>query len=109
MIAPVISGGGTQIKVIDALAHGRPTLVSSFAHAGFADDLHDGEHLLVASSPQEWIERCIWALRSPEQIATVAERGEAIVRRIYGSERLKALVKDTIIHLRQSASSRSKL
>ncbi|WP_375420932.1 glycosyltransferase [uncultured Sphingomonas sp.] len=109
VIAPVISGGGTQIKVIDALAHGQPTLVSSFAHAGFADDLHDGEHLLVASSPQEWIERCIWALRSPEQIATVAERGEAIVRRIYGSERLKALVKDTIIHLRQSASSRSKL
>ncbi|WP_445193249.1 glycosyltransferase [Sphingomonas sp. Tas61C01] len=96
VIAPVISGGGTQIKVIDALAHGRPTLVSAFAHAGFADDLHDREHLSVASSPAEWIEQCVDALQHPDRTSALAERGEAKVHAAYSSDRLKILVKATI-------------
>lgn len=96
VIAPVISGGGTQIKVIDALAHGRPVLVSAFAHAGFADDLKDGDHLLVASSPAEWIEKCVWALQNPDRIAVMAERGETITRSAYGAVRIHQLVKQTI-------------
>lgn len=106
VIAPVISGGGTQIKVIDALAHGRPTLVSSFAHAGFADDLHDGEHLSVASSPAEWIETCVGALRHPDRTVAMSAHGEAKVRAAYSSDRLKMLVGATIDALRDGSATR---
>ena len=96
VIAPIRSGGGTQIKVIDAMAHERPVLASSFAHAGFAEDLKNDKHLLVASSATDWIDKCVRALEQPEQSATIADCGETIVRELYGPEHLQYLIRQTV-------------
>lgn len=99
VIAPVRSGSGTQIKVIDALAHGRPVIVSGFAHAGFAADLHDGEHLLVAHEPGEWVAQSIRALTDSGRAQELADAGERIVRERYGPEAMRRIVADTIASL----------
>lgn len=96
VVAPILSGGGTQIKVLDALAHGRPLIASVFAHRGFSGDLHVAEHLLVADQADEWVSSCTWAFSHHSEIAAMADRGEQAVRAKYGQERLHSLVADTI-------------
>lgn len=96
VVAPILSGGGTQIKVLDALAHGRPLIASVFAHRGFSADLQVTEHLLVADQADEWVSNCTWAFSHHAEIAAMAGRGEQAVRAKYGQERLRSLVADTI-------------
>jgi glycosyltransferase involved in cell wall biosynthesis len=96
VIAPVGSGGGTQIKVIDALAHARPLVASPFAHAGFAGHLKSGEHLLVAADEGRWIEHCSWVFEHQEKAQAMAEKGRDIVRQHFGPERMFAEVKRTL-------------
>ncbi|RYZ58015.1 MAG: glycosyltransferase, partial [Proteobacteria bacterium] len=75
VIAPIFTGGGTQIKVIDALAHERPLVASPFAYGGFAADLKAPDHLRVARDPAEWIEHCVALLKDPAAAEALAARG----------------------------------
>jgi glycosyltransferase involved in cell wall biosynthesis len=88
VVAPIHAGGGTQIKVIEALAHGRPLVASTFAHSGFAETLRPDVELLVASEAQEWIEKCNWALQQPVLANEMGRRGRQAVQRSYGFERM---------------------
>ncbi len=54
VVVPVQSGGGTNIKVLEALSHGRPCVVSAFVAGAFAPQLRAGEHFLVADSPHDF-------------------------------------------------------
>lgn len=79
VIAPIQGGGGTQIKVIDALAHGRPLVASRFAHAGFATALRVDDHLRVADDAASWTEQCKAVLRDPGSAEAMAARGREAV------------------------------
>ena len=96
VVAPIISGAGTQIKVLDALAHERPLVASAFTQAGYATELHADKHLLVAGAVDEWLARCTWALQHPEAAEAMARRGGSVVRRIYGSERMAGEVERSV-------------
>jgi glycosyltransferase involved in cell wall biosynthesis len=96
VIAPILSGGGTQIKVIDALAHGRPLVVSRFTHRGFSENLFHEDHLLVADSVEDWVRSCTHALSNQANVAAMAKRGELAVRNNYGSDQLVRIVSATI-------------
>ena len=99
VIAPIFSGGGTQIKVIDALAHGRPLVSSGFAHRGFAADLYDCQHLLTADNTDEWVAKCEWVLANPSDASIVAQSGERVVRDVYSRTRFSSIVAQTISSL----------
>ena len=44
-VMPIRSGGGTQIKALESLSHGRAPVVSRFVAQGFAPNLNDREAL----------------------------------------------------------------
>lgn len=67
-IAPIESGGGTRLKVIEALARRVPLVTTSFGCAGF--DLRHGREALIADSPEQFASACIRLL----QDATLSER-----------------------------------
>ncbi|MDQ2926524.1 MAG: glycosyltransferase family 4 protein, partial [Acidobacteriota bacterium] len=89
VVAPIESGGGTQIKVIDALAHGRPLVASAFAHAGFANELQPGQHLLVCSDRAAWIAACNRVLDDADAAEAMATRGRAGAA-LFGPDRLRS-------------------
>jgi polysaccharide biosynthesis protein PslH len=95
VVAPIFFGGGTQIKVIDALAHHRPLVASDFAQKGFGSDLRDGEHLLVARTAQEWISCCASMLRDPSRAEAMAGRGYTAARP-YDSGGMITTIRQTI-------------
>ena len=83
VICPILSGTGTQIKVIEALMHARPTVVSSFTYRGFADALTLDQHLLVAHDVDEWVRHLSEVLRAPSRFRSMAERGRNAAMNAY--------------------------
>lgn len=96
VICPIISGTGTQIKVIEALMHGRPTVASRFSHAGFADVLTPDRHLVVADDPAEWVDKLAAVLREPERFAGMAEEGRRVAAANYSVESFRERVVATV-------------
>jgi glycosyltransferase involved in cell wall biosynthesis len=59
--APIRSGGGTRVKLVEAAAYGRP-IVSSFIGAEGLP-LIDGESVLIRNKPEDFAAACVTLLR----------------------------------------------
>lgn len=75
VVVPLHAGGGTNIKVLEAMAHGRPCLVSSFVAAAFEGVLTDTRELLVARTPGEFVGKIIHAFTEPASTQPLAHAG----------------------------------
>ena len=60
-VVPLLQGGGTPLKLIEALAYGLPVVATPRAVAGLA--VRDGEHCLVADGAEAFAEALISVLR----------------------------------------------
>lgn len=98
-LVPVHSGGGTQIKLIEALANGCPTVASRFAHAGFARTVEVDHHLFVAGSAQEWVGMCQRAFEDPASSEAMARAAAEVVRRTHGVAAMQEHVRQTVLAL----------
>lgn len=96
VIAPIVAGGGTQIKVIEALAQARPIVCSPFAHAGFAQDLVEYEHLLIADTPAEWLKQCSWVLENAAAAQAMADRGYLVAAATFDVRNFEAAITKTL-------------
>ncbi|MCL4541822.1 MAG: glycosyltransferase family 4 protein, partial [Chloroflexi bacterium] len=83
---PLFSGGGTRLKVLNALASARPVVSTTLGASGF--DLRDGEHLLLADNPAAFAGAVKCLLNDRSLAQGLAERGRAQVLALYSWERL---------------------
>lgn len=56
VVVPIQSGGGSNIKVLEALQYEKPCVVSSFVASAFAPHLHPGVHFRVADTASQFVE-----------------------------------------------------
>lgn len=56
-VVPVRAGGGTRIKILEAVAYGLPVVSTSLGAEGLP--LRDGEHLLLADTPDAFARACL--------------------------------------------------
>ena len=54
-VCPIIDGGGTRIKILDALAMGMPIISTSIGCEGI--DVTPGDDVLIADTPEEFVEK----------------------------------------------------
>jgi polysaccharide biosynthesis protein PslH len=101
VVAPVFSGGGTQIKVLEALGHQCGTVVSAFSAAGFSPNLIAGEHMLVARNTAEWKSHCLSLINSPAHAEKLGRAGRAAVLKMYSFDGMAKEVKASLGRLRQ--------
>lgn len=76
-VAPLEIARGTQNKILESLALGVPVVCSRLAMQGV--NVHEGEHLLVADTPREYVEALTILLTNPQRRATLAAAGRARV------------------------------
>jgi glycosyltransferase involved in cell wall biosynthesis len=87
-VVPLLQGGGTPLKLIEALAHGLPVIATSRAAAGL--ELHDGEDCLLADDAPSFAAALVRVLRegSPE----LGARGRRLAAESYSVEALSELL-----------------
>lgn len=80
-VAPLLSGGGTRLKVLEALDAGRPLVSTSAGIDGLTDLV--GHGVLVADDPAEFAKRLVEMLRDPARAAELGVQGSRAVRERY--------------------------
>ena len=78
------SGGGTRLKVLNALARGIPVVASTVAAQGL--EVVAGEHLLVGGGDSEMVDAIELLLRDANHWRTLSENARALVRSRYVAE-----------------------
>lgn len=95
-VVPLRSGGGTRLKVIEALALGVPVVSTPKGIEGLA--LEHDHHVLVADSPESFATATLRILDQPELRARLAEAGRRRVAELYDwriiGERLNDLINE---------------
>lgn len=86
LVVPLRIGGGTRLKIVEALGTTCPVVSTSIGAEGLA--LIDGEHLAIADDPTTFAERTLTLLGDPEKAARLGRRGEEFVRARYGWDEL---------------------
>jgi glycosyltransferase involved in cell wall biosynthesis len=88
-VVPLLQGGGSPLKLIEALAYGLPVIATQRAVAGL--DVHDGEDCLVADGDQAFADALVRVLR--EGAPEIARAGRRLAERRYSIEALAALIR----------------
>jgi glycosyltransferase involved in cell wall biosynthesis len=81
VIVPLRAGGGTRIKLIEALAYQRPVVSTTLAAEGL--DVQDGTHLLIGDRPAIFARQCLRLLEDRDLAARLAANGRALVEARY--------------------------
>ncbi len=80
-VCPITDGGGTRLKILDALAMGMPIVSTTFAASGLM--LRDGEHLLLADTPEAFVDQILNVLSNTELRRRLAQRACEIAKQTY--------------------------
>ena len=81
MVVPLRIGGGTRLKIVEALSMGCPVVSSAIGAEGL--DLVDGEHLRMTSTEEELEQAVLHLLDHPEEALAMAERGQQRAREAF--------------------------
>jgi polysaccharide biosynthesis protein PslH len=82
-IAPILAGGGTRLKILEAMSVGTPVVTTPKGAEGLG--VVDGEHLLLASSPAEFAGAVSRLLRDSRLAADIGRRGRDMFAARYAS------------------------
>ncbi len=94
VVAPLLSGGGTKLKVIEAMAAGRPVVATSVGAAGI--EASDGEQLLLADGGEAFADAVVALLGDRERAAEIARRGRALVVERYSWDAAAESMRDAV-------------
>lgn len=97
-VAPLLSGGGTRLKILEAMAVGTPVVSTSKGAEGLGSI--SGEHLLVADSPNAFANQVTSLLKNKTLREQLSVNGKQFVKENYNWEsvtpRFLRLVENTI-------------
>jgi len=80
-LAPLQQGGGTRLKILEAMALRSPVVATSKGAEGLA--ARHNEHLLIADSPEVFAQEIIRLLREPQLRQRLADNAYQFVRENY--------------------------
>jgi sugar transferase (PEP-CTERM/EpsH1 system associated) len=96
-VVPLRIGGGTRLKIFEAMAAGRAVVSTAIGAEGLP--VEHGRHLLLADAPADFARAVVTLLRDADARATLAREARAIVTERYdwaaAALQLEAALSDT--------------
>lgn len=80
-VVPLLAGGGTRFKVVEALSIQRPVVSTSLGAEGL--DVEHDRHLLLADTPEAFAAATVALLRDRDRAERLAAEGRRLVERRY--------------------------
>jgi glycosyltransferase involved in cell wall biosynthesis len=101
-VVPLRQGGGTRLKILEAMALGVPVVSTRKGAEGL--DVVDGEHLLLADGPRDLAAASVRLLQDGALRARLAANARALVEQRYDWRAIGAaftdLVEDAVLRKR---------
>lgn len=91
-ICPILDGGGTRLKILDALSQSKAVVSTTIGCEGL--QVTPGENILVADSPNDFAGEVLRVLASSELRQRLGSAGRALVVRQYDWRALAAQLRD---------------
>jgi sugar transferase (PEP-CTERM/EpsH1 system associated) len=85
-VVPLRAGGGTRLKILEAMALGRPVVSTTIGCEGL--EVVDGEHLLIADTPEQFSEKTVRLLRDRQLYQYISSNGRRLVEVHYGWDKI---------------------
>ena len=86
VVVPLRIGGGSRLKILEALAAGKAVVSTSVGAEGL--ELNPGEHLLIADDPKEFAQKVVELLRSPDRRRRLGQAGRQRIIECYDWENI---------------------
>jgi len=86
MIAPLFAGGGMRIKILEAMALGKPVVSTTVGAAGM--DVTPGTDILLADDADAFADAVALLVRDPSRARQIGAAGRALVERRYDTTTL---------------------
>ena len=84
LAVPLLSGGGVRVKILEAMAMGVPVISTTIGCEGL--DVRNGEHLLVADTPQAFANACAKVLQDKELAFRLAKNARQLILERYDAK-----------------------
>jgi glycosyltransferase involved in cell wall biosynthesis len=81
LVVPLRSGGGTRLKILEAMALERPVISTTVGAEGL--EVRPGTDILIADDAQQFVNHIKLLLRSPERSELVGKAGRRLVMEKY--------------------------
>ena len=91
---PVMSGGGTRLKIIEAAAYGKAIVSTRVGAEGL--ELRDGEEIVLRDGGRAFAEACVDLLKDPTRCEAMGLAARRAVEPRYDRQHIVARIKDTI-------------
>jgi glycosyltransferase involved in cell wall biosynthesis len=88
MAVPLRIGGGSRLKILEALACGMPVVTTTIGVEGLR--LEDGRHIIIADEIEDFAQALIRCLRTPEPALATAHEGRSVVLKEYDWDSIAA-------------------
>lgn len=85
-VVPIRQGGGTRLKILEAMALGTPVVATAKGAEGL--EVVDGEHCLIADTPEAFAERTVQLLRQERLRQRLATNARKLVEERYDWEQI---------------------
>jgi polysaccharide biosynthesis protein PslH len=85
-VCPILEGGGTRLKILDAMAMAKPVVSTRIGCEGLR--VEHGETIFVADAPQEFADKVTQLLENLKLRHQLGKAGRALVEREYSWERI---------------------
>jgi sugar transferase (PEP-CTERM/EpsH1 system associated) len=86
VVVPLRVGGGTRLKIYEAMSMDRPVVSTTIGAEGLP--LAEGRHIVRADDAAAFADACVRLLRSPAEAWAMAHEGGAYVRASFGWDRV---------------------
>ncbi|MDP4291272.1 MAG: glycosyltransferase, partial [Bacteroidota bacterium] len=102
MIVPLFSGSGVRVKIIEAMALGKTVISTSIGMEGIK--CRPQRDILIADTPEEFLETVIGCYNDPEMARQIGENGRKYILENHLLEKVSGLTNAYYQQLIQSES-----
>lgn len=92
MIAPLFSGSGMRVKLIEGMALGRAIVTTSISAEGIP--VQHGRHLLLADNAEDFVNCVATLIENPQLCKTLGEHAQALIAAQFDLSRISVGVSD---------------
>lgn len=107
---PILSGGGTRVKIVEAAAFGKPVVSTRLGAEGL--DFNDGREIILEDDPGRFAETCVELLADMARCETLGTAARAAAERLYDRDTVvktirQELERDFVADTRRRADSKT--